>query len=97
MEAEPPEAHAGARLDLAGIDQTLHRHDHDHSPVQPIPWKTGKVGAVAAIDQATALPFVAPVLRLRTPKRRSLPLTAATVAATIPRARRLRRSRRRRR
>ncbi len=85
MEAEP-QAHAGARLDLAGIDQTLHLHDHDHSPVEPIPWKTGKVGAVAALDQATALPFVVPTAAPVTPpKRRSLPLTAATVnVAAVP-------------
>jgi polyferredoxin len=50
--------HAGVTLDVGAIDHAaLHGSpeslDHTHVHVEPIPWKTGAVGAVKPIDRAT--------------------------------------------
>jgi polyferredoxin len=41
--------HAGVALDPSRIE-----HVHDHAPVEPIPWKTGDVGVVPALDLDTS-------------------------------------------
>lgn len=49
----PP--HAGVSLDVTSIDHAaLHDKDHTHVHVEPIPWKTGDVGAVKPIDRDTS-------------------------------------------
>ena len=46
--------HAGVQLDVSAIDHAaLHDVDHTHVHVEPIPWKTGAVGAVKPIDRET--------------------------------------------
>ena len=48
--------HAGVSLDVAAIDHAaLHDAEHTHVHVEPIPWKTGDVGAVKPIDRDTTL------------------------------------------
>src|SRR5436305_6250407 len=49
--------HAGVKLDVGAIENA-HVHDHAHEGVEPIPWKTGDVGVVKAIDRVT--PFTSP-------------------------------------
>ncbi len=51
------EPHSSVRLDI-GLDRVESGHVH-HEHVEPIPWKTGRVGAVDAIDRDTS--WVAPV------------------------------------
>lgn len=55
------EPHAGVVLDVAGIESIERAGDALHAHVEPIPWKTGEVGAVAPIDRDTSwsLPPVA--------------------------------------
>jgi hypothetical protein len=46
--------HAGVTLDVSAIDHAaLHDPESMHVEVEPIPWKTGDVGAVKAIDRET--------------------------------------------
>ena len=47
--------HAGVRLD-AGLVASGSGDNHAH--VEPIPWKSGRVGLVAAIDRETTMPIV---------------------------------------
>lgn len=49
--------HAGVSLDHANIPPT---HDDLHAHVEPIPWKTGRVGAVSAIDATSTLTITGP-------------------------------------
>jgi polyferredoxin len=77
----PP--HAGVRLDPA----VAHAHSHGadpgaHPDVEPIPWKTGKVGIVPPLDVAMAAPAFAPVSASAPPP--SAPPPAAPVAAPAP-------------
>jgi hypothetical protein len=44
--------HAGVRLDPSLAEGTMPAHT-SHADVEPIPWKTGKVGVVAGIDAVT--------------------------------------------
>ena len=48
MSATP---HAGVKLDVGAIETA---HVHAHESVEPIPWKTGDVGAVKAATDAGA-------------------------------------------
>ena len=46
--------HAGVTLDVRAIDNAaLHDPESRHVEVEPIPWKTGDVGAVKPIDRET--------------------------------------------
>ena len=71
--------HAGVTLDVSAIDHAaLHDPQSMHVEVEPIPWKTGDVGAVRAVDRET--PLEQP--------RRPTPTATATVAATMAAAER---------
>ncbi|HSO32668.1 MAG TPA: hypothetical protein VLT33_09130 [Labilithrix sp.] len=62
--------HAGVTLDVSAIDHAaLHDPASTHVEVEPIPWKTGDVGAVKPIDRET--PLAAP------PRRSAPPAPAA--------------------
>ncbi len=71
--------HAGVRLDPV--------LDHDlgasaHADVEPIPWKTGKVGVVAGIDAVTwAAPGEAAAVTPAIPVASTPPAAVATTAA----------------
>src|SRR5215471_7825691 len=65
----PGPLHAGVRLDVAQIDATPPVVDH----VEPIPWKTGRVGAVGAIDMITSLPPTPNPTRTPTPTATPIP------------------------
>ena len=50
------EPHAQVKLDLAAMHRAAGLAEHE--TVEPIPWKTGRVGAVAAIDRVTGGPVL---------------------------------------
>jgi polyferredoxin len=43
--------HGGVSLDVAGVH--LSKHDHVETHAEPIPWKTGRVGVVDALDSTS--------------------------------------------
>jgi polyferredoxin len=71
-EASVPE-HAGIRLDPAVV---AHAMPEAHADVEPIPWKTGRVGVVTAIDaapQPAPVRPAAPSVPIPSKKRSKLP------------------------
>ena len=68
--------HAGVSLDVHALNQAAHDL---HEDVEPIPWKTGHVGAVGAIDDVPRKPPVAPPPR---PAKSAASMAAAERAAT---------------
>jgi polyferredoxin len=71
--------HAGVTLDVGAIDHAaLHDPASMHVEVEPIPWKTGDVGAVKAIDRETTWTPKASTAGLKKPVA-----AAAAVAAPV--------------
>ncbi len=56
--ADSTHGHASTLLDVAAIEANAHDHRHSDAHARPIPWVTGRVGAVEALDVAT--PTLAP-------------------------------------
>ena len=51
--------HAAVVLDVTALEATA-ADDLSSGHAAPIPWKTGEVGVVAALDQSTTVTLVAP-------------------------------------
>ena len=78
--------HAGVTLDVGAIDHaSLHDAEHTHVHVEPIPWKTGAVGAVKPIDRETTWTPASPVAALPRPSEGSPKKKDAAVMAAAER------------